>query len=163
MSLPYNLDQLQYKYVEQKHVNTKFLKQLKKHPPKDLDQRVQHIHQEVFSKTDCLQCANCCKTTGPLFTGRDIQRISKYLGMHAREFESQYLRIDEDNDWVLKQLPCPFLGDDNRCAIYDHRPKACREFPHTNRPKFHQIASITQKNIAICPAAFAIVERLRGK
>ena len=83
--------------------------------------------------------------------------------MHAREFESQYLRIDEDNDWVLKQLPCPFLGGDNRCAIYEHRPKACREFPHTNRSKFHQIASLTQKNIAICPAAFAIVERLRGK
>ena len=163
VSLPYDLHQLQNKYVEQKAVNTKFLKKLKKRPPKDLDQRVQDIHEEVFTQTDCLQCANCCKTTGPLFTARDIKRISKHLGMREHEFESQYLRVDEDSDWVLQQLPCPFLENDNRCAIYDHRPKACREFPHTNRPKFHQTASLTQKNIAICPAAFAIVERLRNQ
>lgn len=162
VSLPYDLDQLRDKYAEQKQVNTKFLKTLKKRPPKDLDKRIHQIHDEVFAQTDCLACANCCKTTGPLFTTRDIKRISKHLGMGEAEFEDQYLRIDEDNDWVLQQLPCPFLEQDNRCAIYDHRPKACREFPHTNRVKFHQITSLTKKNMAICPAAFAIIERMRN-
>lgn len=162
VSLPYDLDQLRDKYAEQKQVNSKFLKNLNKRPPKDLDKRIHQIHDEVFAQTDCLACANCCKTTGPLFTTRDIKRISKHLGMGEAEFEDQYLRIDEDNDWVLQQLPCPFLEQDNRCAIYDHRPKACREFPHTNRVKFHQITSLTQKNMAICPAAFAIIERMRN-
>ncbi len=41
--------------------------------------------------------------------------------------------------------------------IYDVRPKACREFPHTDRKKFHQIADLTLKNVAICPAAYNIV------
>lgn len=46
-----------------------------------------------------------------------------------------YLRVDEDNDKVFKSMPCPFLGEDNLCSIYDIRPKACREFPHTDRKK----------------------------
>ena len=91
----------------------------------------------------------------------DIKRISKRLKMRPTEFETQYLRVDEDGDKVLQQLPCPFLGADNYCGIYEHRPKACREFPHTNREKFHQITQITAKNVAVCPAVYIMVERLK--
>ncbi len=48
--------------------NKKFFAKLKKKPPKKLDQIMQDLHDEEFASTDCLQCANCCKTTGPLFT-----------------------------------------------------------------------------------------------
>jgi Fe-S-cluster containining protein len=92
---------------------------------------------------------------------QDIERISKYLGIKAAQFESQYLRKDEDNDWVLKQVPCSFLAADDSCSIYDARPKACREFPHTDRKKIYQIANITLANTAICPAAFDVVERMK--
>ena len=61
----------------------------------------------------------------------------------------------------LNTLPCVFLGDDNYCSIYEVRPKACREFPHTNRKKFYQISNLTLKNVAICPAAYNIVEALK--
>ena len=47
--------------------------------------------------------------------------------------------------------------------IYEVRPKACREFPHTDRPKIYQIAQHTQKNVAICPAAFEIVEKMKQR
>ena len=90
-------------------------------------------------------------------------RIAKYLRMKPAQFEANYLRIDEDNDWVLQSVPCPFLAEDNTCSIYDVRPKACREFPHTDRPKIHQIAEHTLKNVAICPAAFAIVEKMKER
>jgi Fe-S-cluster containining protein len=43
------------------------------------------------------------------------------------------------------------------------RPKACREFPHTDRKKFQQIADLTLKNVAICPAAYNIVEEMKKK
>ncbi|HAI79572.1 MAG TPA: zinc/iron-chelating domain-containing protein, partial [Chryseobacterium sp.] len=82
----------------------KFLDQLKKKPPKNLDYKVQETHDEVFSKIDCLQCANCCKTTGPLFTEKDIERISKHLRMKQADFEAKFLRTDEDNDKVLQNL-----------------------------------------------------------
>jgi len=83
--------------------------------------------------------------------------------MKSAQFVSQYLKVDEDNDYVLQQVPCAFLGADNYCSIYDHRPKACSEFPHTNRKKFHQITAITQKNISICPAAYKVVEAMKNK
>ena len=89
--------------------------------------------------------------------------MAKYLRLKPAEFEAKYLRVDEDNDWVLQSLPCPFLGEDNHCMVYDVRPKACREFPHTDRKKIYQIADITAKNVAICPAAFAIVEKMKER
>lgn len=122
---------------------------------------MQTLHDNEFKKTNCLQCANCCKTTGPLFTSADIDRIAKHLKMKPQKFTETYLRIDEDNDWVLQGVPCTFLDADNYCSIYEVRPKACREFPHTNRKKFHQITDITLKNIPICPAVYNIVEDMK--
>lgn len=141
--------------------NRQYFSRLKKHPPKGLDRAMQALHNEEFKRTDCLDCANCCKTTGPLFTTADIERISKHLRLKPGTFVTTYLRMDEDKDQVLQQLPCTFLGPDNRCGIYEVRPKACREFPHTDRKKFHQIGHLTLKNVAICPAAFAIVEKMK--
>jgi len=81
--------------------------------------------------------------------------------MKQSQFIEKYLRLDEENDYVLQKVPCTFLGTDNYCSIYDIRPKACREFPHTDRKKFQQISSLTLKNMAICPAAFNIVEEMK--
>ncbi|MFC5681540.1 YkgJ family cysteine cluster protein [Flavobacterium sp. MAHUQ-51] len=143
--------------------NKKYFDKLKKKAPKNLDYVMQDLHDTEFKKTDCLQCANCCKTTGPLFTSADIERISKHLRQKPQQFIEQYLRIDEDNDYVLQKVPCSFLDTDNTCFIYDVRPKACREFPHTDRKKFQQITNITLKNIPICPAVYNIVEEMKKK
>lgn len=139
----------------------KFFAKLKKKTPKNLDTLMQQLHDEEFQVTDCLTCANCCKTTGPLFTDKDIERIAKHFKMKPQQFIETYLRIDEDKDYVLQSVPCTFLGADNYCSIYEVRPKACREFPHTDRKKFQQISNLTLKNVAICPAAFNIVEKMR--
>lgn len=141
----------------------KFLNKIKQKPPKHFDQKMQEIHEEVFERIDCLSCANCCKTTGPLFTQKDIERLADLFRIKPSQFIEKYLRIDEDNDYVLQSVPCPFLGADNFCSVYDHRPKACREYPHTDRKKFYQLNSITLKNTLICPAAFEIVEEMRRK
>jgi hypothetical protein len=84
--------------------------------------------------------------------------------MKEVNFISQYLQRDEDDFMVLQQAPCSFLDEnDNTCTIYDVRPKACAEYPHTNRKKFIQITNLTLKNVEICPAAFNIVEELKKK
>ncbi|MBO6606154.1 YkgJ family cysteine cluster protein [Psychroserpens sp.] len=152
------------KRAKDKHKENKnFFNKLKKKPPKQLDYLMVELHEEEFQRTDCLECANCCKTTGPLFTQKDIERISKYFKMKQQEFINTYLRLDEDNDYVLQSVPCTFLGVDNYCSIYDVRPKACREFPHTDRKKFQQISNLTLKNVAICPAAYNIVEEMKKR
>ena len=135
-------------------------KGLKRQTPHDLDRVMHGLHEEVFAKTDCLNCANCCKTTGPLWSERDKERVAKHLRLKTGEFETNYLRLDEDGDWVLQQLPCPFLEADNACSIYEIRPKACREYPHTDRAKQAQILDLTAKNALICPAVGEIVARM---
>ena len=157
------LRQLPQKSKDTHNENKKFFAKLKKQPPKNLDLVMQDLHDAEFEKTDCLSCANCCKTTGPLFTDKDVARIAKHFRMKPQVFIETYLRVDEDNDYVLQSVPCTFLGADNYCSIYDVRPKACREFPHTDRKKFQQISNLTLKNVAICPAAFNIVEDMKKR
>lgn len=141
----------------------KYFKKLKHRTPSDLDEHMQDLHEEVFASTDCLTCANCCKTTSPVFSSKDIERIARYLRLKPGQFISQYLHIDEDGDYVLNIAPCPFLLPDNTCRIYSHRPLACQEYPHTNRKKFHQILDLTLRNTYICPAAFQIIEKLKQR
>ena len=97
------------KLAKDKHnENKKFFDKLKKKAPKNLDYIMQELHEKEFKNTDCLQCANCCKTTGPLFTDKDIERISKHFKLKPQQFISQYLRMDEENDYVLQVCLVPF-------------------------------------------------------
>lgn len=143
-------------YVKHK----KAIKRLKKLRVKNLDELAQQHHDEAFQQIDCLSCANCCKTTSPAFYQKDIERLAKALRMKPGAFIAAYLQLDADGDYVLNQAPCPFLLEDNYCGVYEHRPKACREYPHTDRKNFHQILDLTLKNTTICPAAYKVVERL---
>jgi Fe-S-cluster containining protein len=147
---------------EAKQESLKYFANIKRRVPKNLDYVVQELHDAEFKKTDCLDCGNCCKTTSPIFTDKDIERISKHLRMKVANFEKQYLERDEDNFMVLKTAPCSFLDEsDNSCIIYNVRPKACAEYPHTNRKKFINISDLTIANTAICPATYSIVEALK--
>ncbi|MDT0648886.1 YkgJ family cysteine cluster protein [Autumnicola edwardsiae] len=157
------LENLPEKAKDKHKENKKFFSRLKKKPPKDLDRQMQDLHEEEFAQTNCLDCANCCQTTGPLFTNKDIEKISKHLKLKPQQFIEQYLRVDEDKDYVLQEVPCAFLAPDNYCLIYDVRPKACREYPHTDRKDFHKISNLTIKNTAICPAAYNIVEKMKAR
>ena len=150
--------------LEAKKENKKYFAQLKKRVPKNLDFVMQELHDKEFEKTDCLTCGNCCKTTSPIFTSKDINRIAKYLKMKEVDFVGQYLERDSDDFMVLKTAPCSFLDEsDNSCFIYDVRPKACSEYPHTNRKKFSQITDLTITNSEICPAVYNIIEALKKR
>ncbi len=144
----------------QSSVFAPLFRQLKQRPPRDLDSVVHQAHRQAFAKIDCLECAQCCKTTGPLWIDKDVERVAKRLRMKAADFFSTYLRVDEDGDTVLQQVPCAFLAANNECTIYDDRPKACREFPHTDRPKQAQILALTERNAEVCPAVVHIAEKL---
>jgi uncharacterized protein len=134
--------------------------QLRKQRKGEVDKKIHLLHKQAFEKIDCLVCANCCKTTGPLFTQKDIATIANHLHLTEKDFIKKYLRTDEDRDYVLQKVPCAFLGDDNYCSIYDYRPKACREYPHTDRVNQIGILRLTEKNACICPAVADIFEQL---
>ena len=140
--------------------NQQQLKKWNKSKPKDLDQRFHTAHQKEFAKRDCQQCANCCKTTSPIFRQPDIRRMAKALRMKESQLVAQYLKRDEDDDYVLQSSPCFNLLPDNTCAVYEDRPLACREYPHTDRKNMYQIMDLTAQNTLICPAVASIVEKI---
>ncbi|MEQ8714131.1 MAG: YkgJ family cysteine cluster protein [Cyclobacteriaceae bacterium] len=138
------------------------IKRLRKVKPKTLDHQFHQLHEEAFEEVDCLQCANCCSTTSPIFTMSDIERLAKHLKLKPQQFIDEFLKVDDEGDHVLQSSPCAFLGVDNYCSVYEHRPKACREYPHTNRKRMHQILKLTEKNAQVCPAVYRIVGKLEN-
>jgi uncharacterized protein len=146
--------------VQRKGPQGRMLDNLKKQRPASLDETVHRLHHEAFAEIDCLKCGNCCRTTGPRFTPKDIERLARHQRMKPGAIAERYLRIDEDGDHVLQSVPCPFLGSDNYCSVYEARPEACRAYPHTDRHKFHQALGITRHNALICPAVARIVGEL---
>lgn len=142
---------------------TALFKKLKARKPKNLDDVVHELHHEAFDQFDCLTCANCCSTISPVVTEKDIERLGKSMKMKPVDFIAQYLYIDEDKDYVFRQTPCLFLMSDNYCMVYEDRPKACREYPHTDRKRMYQILNLTHKNCEVCPVVYCITEELVKK
>jgi Fe-S-cluster containining protein len=131
--------------------------------PRQVINLLPQLHDEAFSNINCLDCAACCKNYSPRFKTPDVKRISKHLGLKESVFIETYLRLDEDGDYVAKQAPCPFLGADNACTIYDQRPSDCARFPYTNEDVMVRRQPLTLKNSTFCPAVYFVLERLMEK
>jgi uncharacterized protein len=143
-------NQKKYKQFLQRADKNKVLKQLPT------------LSEEAFGRVNCLQCANCCKHYSPRFKTPDLKRISRHLKMKEGEFVETYLRLDEDGDYVAKKAPCPFLGADNACQIYDERPSDCRRFPYTDEDVLIKRPALTLKNVSFCPIVYYVLEKLES-
>jgi len=118
------------------------------------------LHKESFEKINCMSCANCCKNYSPRFKTPDLKRISKHLKLKEGTFIEKYLVVDEEGDYVVHSKPCPFLGSDNLCSIYDVRPSDCHRFPYTDEDVFLKRQNITLKNSTFCPIVVNVLEKL---
>ncbi|MEI7802224.1 MAG: YkgJ family cysteine cluster protein, partial [Bacteroidota bacterium] len=92
---------------------------------------------------------------------KDIERLAAHFKMRPSVFSEQYLRIDEDGDYIFKAMPCPFLGSDNYCGVYESKPSACANYPHTQQREIIKKLKITYHNSMICPAVAEVVEGLK--
>ncbi|NCU03479.1 MAG: YkgJ family cysteine cluster protein [Chitinophagaceae bacterium] len=145
------------KAAERQKDYARFLKRAEKNK---VLRQLPDLHEEAFEKVDCLQCANCCKNYSPRFKTPDIKRISKHLRMKEGEFIDQYLKLDNEGDYVVKTKPCPFLGADNYCSIYDVRPSDCERFPYTDEDVILKRPQLTLKNSTFCPITYYVLENL---
>jgi Fe-S-cluster containining protein len=157
------LSELRNRALDLKPETKALFAKLRKKKPKNLDKIVHELHNEVFEEIDCLNCANCCKSISPTLYDKDVERLAKHFKMKPSQFVDEYLYVDDEGDYVFQQTPCPFLLPDNYCMAYESRPKACREYPHTDRKRFYQILNLTLKNTEICPAVYEVVEKLKEK
>jgi len=159
---PINLRSFKQKARHQKTSMRRFLTKLEKKAPTGLDKKIAVLEKEVWQETDCLTCANCCKTMTPTFTDRDMKRISAHLNMTVPELQAKWLRREKggDRDWLNKTEPCQFLNlKDNKCSIYEVRPADCAGFPHLSK-KFKDFVHIHKQNVEYCPATYKLVEKM---
>ena len=154
-----NIDLDQYEKTAKEHAKAYkgFLSRANKNT---VLKKLPDLHEEAFSKIDCLECANCCKNYSPRFKMPDIKRISKRLKMKESDFIKMYLQMDSDGDYVVTTHPCPFLGSDNYCSIYEDRPRDCVRYPYTDEDVLLKQPNLTLKNSLSCPAVFYVMERL---
>lgn len=154
------LDQLASRAQSRKRDFRLTASKLKAMKRQQADQLVEELHEKAFQTISCLDCANCCKTLGPRLTVKDMERMASSLKMKAADFTEHYLRTDEDGDLVFKNMPCPFLMPDNQCMVYNSRPRACREYPHTDQKNIKSILPLCIKNTETCPVVYQILEQL---
>ena len=118
---------------------------------------------------ECVKCGACCKWEGVvLITSEDIDGLAHGLSISNDKFLEEYTR-EQGKNTVLKNLPgstsCIFLKD-NRCSVWDTKPKQCSDFPkeYDKRcPGFHtdnRSASMSDKYEM---AVKAVSEKLAGK
>lgn len=141
-----------------------FLTRLEKKPRRGLDRLKQEADGQIWQRTDCLQCANCCKTMSPTYSGEDIRRISRHLGMTPAAFRAKWLYKDKTGDWMNVRQPCQFLDlQTNLCGIYSVRPRDCAGFPHHHKKMNADYMHVFKQNVEYCPATYRLVETLLQK
>ena len=139
-----------------------FLTRLETVKPKGLDKIALEVNKEVWAETDCLACANCCKTMTPTFTPKDIKRISAHFNQTPDEFKTKWLYKERGTgDMMNKKQPCQFLNlKDNKCSIYEIRPDDCSGFPHHTKKHFTDWVRVYKQNVEYCPATYKLVEKM---
>jgi uncharacterized protein len=142
-----------------------FLTRLETVKPKGMDKLAKEMDKEVWAETDCLACANCCKTMTPTFTKQDIKRISAHFNQTPEEFTEKWLYKERSTgDMMNKKQPCQFLNlKDNKCSIYEIRPVDCATFPHHTKKNFTDWVHVYKQNVEYCPATYKLVEKMMEK
>jgi len=159
-----NLHSFKRKIRKNRPTFRKFLNRLKNDPPRGLDNLAVNTNLLVWKETDCLSCANCCKTMSPTYTKADVKRISNHLGMKEADFRKKWLEKDRHGDWLNKSTPCQFLDlNTNMCSIYEVRPRDCAGFPHHTKRSMVDYMHVYKQNIEFCPATYRLVERMMEK
>ncbi len=97
-----------------------------------------HMNNEPAPPVDdsgvftCRMCGQCCRGTGGIVVGpADLARITRTLGLTAREFIALYgeyrggklqIRCGDDGS-------CIFFHDGTGCGVHDGKPDVCRAWP----------------------------------
>ncbi len=143
--------------------NWEFRAFLKRYNSRRLDSIVHRLYREISSEIDCKTCANCCRKMHPVLDQKDVEKLSKGLGLPVARFKDRYLVNDEEHGkYRFNEVPCPFLKG-NVCSQYAYRPKDCVSYPHLHKKGFvFRLISVVD-NCSICPIVFNVYERLKDE
>lgn len=145
-----------------KKVLSAFLKKLEKKRPPLAKKAMKEAEQHAWSKVNCQQCGNCCKTMTPTWKKSEIKRVAQHFGMSYKEFFDKWLYVEESTGDICNQTtPCQFFDLKNGlCTIYELRPHDCATFPHIYRKDFFDQMEVYTGNLHRCPATLVAMEHL---
>ena len=127
------------------------------------DAIVKETTDHVWQQIDCTKCANCCRTLEVVVDNNDVDRLARRLGVTPAQFARRYVAVADDRTKHLATSPCVFLGDDNRCTVYEDRPQACRDFPYLHDKHFVSRSLMMIANTSVCPIVFNVWQSLKEK
>lgn len=164
MAIITDLEYIKEIAIEKEDENWGFRVYLKQHEltRREIDAIVHLITDDVTSKIDCKECANCCKQISPVLDGEDASIFAEGLNMPASEFIERYLSSENESSdkFTFIELPCPFLTN-NLCSNYDRLPKDCRSFPHIHKKDFVSRLWGVVENYSVCLIVFNVYEQLK--
>jgi uncharacterized protein len=141
-----------------------FLTRLERHRIPGIEKIRAEADTEAWKQTDCLTCANCCRSMTPTFTKQDLERIAPHFKMTVEEFKDKWLHKDRNGDWMNRKQPCQFLNlKDNKCSIYAIRPADCAGFPHHTKKNMDDYMHVYKQNVEYCPATYKWVELMKER
>jgi Fe-S-cluster containining protein len=148
--------------VKNKNENSRFRAYLRNH--RHSDRRLRRLGEEIEAQIDCTQCANCCRVTEIGITERDIEKLSKFIGVTPQEFLRDYTQRAEDDELILKRTEagCVFLQG-NLCSVYEARPQNCVNFPHLVRGSGSIDSRMWQfvRRVEYCPIVYNWMESVK--
>ncbi|MBU4304822.1 MAG: YkgJ family cysteine cluster protein [Candidatus Omnitrophica bacterium] len=65
------------------------------HYPEKIDKTVHSLYKQISSKIDCTNCGNCCKLIKPVLSKKDIEKLSKSLGVGTDKVIKDFLIEDK--------------------------------------------------------------------
>ncbi len=147
---------------QKKDENRRFRAYMKRHDHSD--RRLRRLAEEIEAQIDCTQCANCCRVPEVGITDRDVENLTKFLGVTLKEFHRDYADRNTEGELILKRTDagCVFLGG-NLCTVYEARPRNCANFPHLIRGE-GSIASrmwVLVDRAAYCPIVYNWMEAVK--
>lgn len=140
-------------------------------PEQQIDRMVAEATDKIWASFDCTTCANCCKELDKNVTADQIQQMAEALDISQQEFHRRYIKckaepgdIDEEelgDQWVMPGKPCPMLKD-NKCSVYDARPRQCREYPYLYQAEFSRRTMGMIERTLTCPIVYQVMEQLKS-
>ena len=120
-------------------------------------------------KFRCTGCGNCCRETLVMLTDSDVRRLAEGTGRPLADFvrfvPEGDIGLEKRSPWWVRlatrryvitlrwnRSACVFLGEDNRCTVYEHRPVACREHPFDiQHSESGALLHLTMSRVVECP------------
>lgn len=126
----------------------------------------QILASDIQQHMDCTSCANCCRYSVVPVSKPEIESIALHIGVTAETVVRAYTIPDPEAPGSRILLnsgnSCVFLQG-NLCAIYEGRPKACRDFPHV-MVGIHSLGGRLSSHArwaALCPIIYNALEEFK--